>query len=60
MSLLALLIFLVQKLLGYTVQGWATLMGSIWLIGGLQLLALGILGEYIGKIYWKSSTGPGL
>ena len=57
-SLLALLIFLVQKLLGYTVQGWATLMGSIWLIGGLQLLALGILGEYIGKIYMEVKARP--
>ena len=57
-SLLALLIFLVQKLLGYTVQGWATLMGSIWLIGGLQLLALGILGEYIGKIYMEVKHRP--
>ena len=57
-SLLALLIFLVQKLLGYTVQGWATLMGSIWLMGGLQLLALGVLGEYIGKIYMEVKHRP--
>ena len=57
-SLVALLVFLVQKLLGYTVQGWATLMGSIWLIGGLQLLALGILGEYIGKIYMEVKHRP--
>lgn len=33
-------------------------MGSIWLIGGLQLLALGILGEYIGKIYMEVKHRP--
>jgi len=49
---------LVVKLFGYTVAGWSTLMGSIWLLGGLQLLALGIIGEYIGKIYNETKARP--
>ena len=48
----------VLKLLGHTVQGWSTLMVSIWLLGGLQLLALGIIGEYIGKIYGETKRRP--
>ena len=43
---------------GYTVDGWTTLMGSIWALGGIQLLCLGILGEYIGKIYQETKRRP--
>ncbi len=57
-SLAALVILLLQKLFGYTVQGWATLMGSIWLLGGIQLLSLGVIGEYIGKIYQETKHRP--
>lgn len=55
---LSLLWILVDKLIGHTVSGWATLMGSIWALGGIQLLCLGILGEYIGKIYQESKHRP--
>lgn len=57
-SLLTLAWLLALKLLGYTVQGWTTLMGSIWLIGGIQVLSLGIIGEYIGKIYKEVKHRP--
>ncbi|MCL2819217.1 MAG: glycosyltransferase family 2 protein [Oscillospiraceae bacterium] len=50
--------FLVDHILGYTVSGWSTLAISIWLIGGLQLLALGMIGEYIGKIYSEVKSRP--
>ena len=43
---------------GNTVPGWASLACSVWLIGGLILLALGIAGEYIGKIYMESKERP--
>ena len=43
--------FMVDYLRGGTQPGWASLIVSIWGIGGLQLLAIGIIGEYIGKIY---------
>ena len=49
---------LVQHLLGATVQGWTSLAVSMWAIGGLQLLAIGIIGEYIGKIYLESKQRP--
>lgn len=49
---------LVVKLLGFTVAGWSALMASIWILGGLQLLALGVIGEYIGKIYAEVKGRP--
>lgn len=57
-SLIGLLILLIQKLFGQTVQGWTTLMGSIWLLGGIQLLCLGIIGEYVGRIYQEAKHRP--
>ncbi len=57
-SIIMLLALLIQKLFGYTVQGWTTLMGSIWMIGGIQLLCLGIIGEYVGKIYAEVKQRP--
>ena len=49
---------LVQHFLGATVQGWTSLAVSMWAIGGLQLLAIGVIGEYIGKIYLESKQRP--
>ena len=43
---------------GKTVAGWASLMMSIWLLGGLQLMALGLIGEYVGKIYMETKRRP--
>ena len=43
---------------GRTVAGWASLMMSIWLLGGLQLMALGLIGEYVGKIYMETKRRP--
>ena len=57
-SILMLVYALVMKLIGYTVAGWATIMGSIWMIGGIQLLCLGMIGEYVGKIYSESKRRP--
>ena len=48
-SLAALLYFLIIWMAGKTVQGWTTVVASIWMIGGIQLLCLGVIGEYIGK-----------
>lgn len=57
-SLLMLIYALVMKIVGNTVVGWSTLMGSIWMIGGIQLLCLGMIGEYIGKIYSETKRRP--
>ncbi len=49
---------LVRYFMGYTVEGWSSLAVSIWALGGIQLLAIGVIGEYIGKIYLESKKRP--
>ena len=49
---------LVQHFLGHTSIVWTSLIVSIWAIGGLQLLAIGVIGEYIGKIYLETKARP--
>ncbi|MCC8160346.1 MAG: glycosyltransferase family 2 protein [Oscillospiraceae bacterium] len=49
---------LVQKIMGHTNAGWASLMMSIWFIGGVQLLSVGLIGEYIGKLYKEVKRRP--
>ena len=49
---------LVRHFTGNTVSGWSSLMISIWFLGGLNLLALGVVGEYIGKIYSEVKQRP--
>ncbi len=49
---------LVRLIQGHSVAGWASIMMSIWLLGGLQLVALGLIGEYIGKIYMETKRRP--
>ena len=56
---LAIMIYsLVRKLTGNTVDGWTFLSISIWFIGGLQMISIGIIGEYIGKIYSETKARP--
>lgn len=50
--------FFILKYLGNTELGWTSLITSIWLIGGLQLIAIGLVGEYIGKIYLETKRRP--
>ena len=57
-SLIMLIYTLIRYFTGATNNGWASLMVSIWAIGGLQMLAIGIIGEYIGKIYLESKHRP--
>lgn len=57
-SLAALLYFLIIWMAGKTVQGWTTVVASIWMLGGIQLLCLGVIGEYIGKIYIETNERP--
>ena len=67
-TLLGFLIFLVsiamliwsvvRWAMGDTIIGWASLICSVWAIGGLILLSLGVIGEYIGKIYLETKGRP--
>lgn len=49
---------IVSRVNGNAVSGWASLGVSIWAIGGLQMLLLGVVGEYIGKIYLETKRRP--
>ena len=57
-SALMILWFIIGAVRGNTVSGWATIVVSIWLFGGLILLGLGVVGEYIGKIYMEAKGRP--
>lgn len=57
-SLLVLLYCLIIKLLGKAVTGWTFIVSSIWLVSGIQMLSIGIVGEYIGKIYNETKKRP--
>ena len=49
---------IVQKFLGHTSEGWSSIICSIWFLGGLQLLGIGLIGEYIGKTYKEVKRRP--
>ena len=57
-SIGVLIYSIIRKFTGYTVPGWAFLAVSIWALGGVQLLAIGVIGEYIGKIYLETKHRP--
>ena len=53
-----LIYFIIRWAMGATVTGWASTICSIWAIGGLIMLSLGLIGEYIGKIYIETKQRP--
>lgn len=57
-SILTIYFALGKIIYGNTNSGWASLICSIWLLGGIQLLSIGIVGEYVGKIYLESKHRP--
>lgn len=57
-SVLVLIYCLIQKWVGNTVEGWTFIACSIWLLSGVQLISLGVIGEYIGKIYNETKRRP--
>ena len=57
-SALALIYALISYFTGHVVPGWTSLILSIWFLGGLQLLAVGLVGQYIGKIYIEVKQRP--
>jgi glycosyltransferase involved in cell wall biosynthesis len=57
-SLVIMLYSLIRYFGGNTVEGWTFISISIWMIAGVQMLSLGIIGEYIGKIYSETKKRP--
>lgn len=57
-SLIILIYAIVVKVLGQAISGWTFTICSIWLLGGIQMIALGTIGEYIGKIYSEVKNRP--
>ncbi len=57
-SIAMLLYFLIRHFGGHTVTGWTSLIVSIWTLGAIQLISIGVIGEYIGKIYLETKERP--
>lgn len=57
-SILMVAYFLFQFINKNTVAGWTSIVISVWMLGGLQLISIGLIGEYIGKIYIETKHRP--
>ncbi len=57
-SLIMIIYSIVRKIMGATVPGWTFISCSIWFLGGVQMLSIGVVGEYIGKIYSETKQRP--
>lgn len=58
LSIAALVYALISYFLGTTEPGWASLILSIWFLGGVQLLCIGLVGQYVGKIFEETKQRP--
>lgn len=57
-SMIAAIYSLISYFCGNTTPGWTSLILSIWFLGGVQLVSIGLIGQYIGKIYVESKHRP--
>ena len=57
-SIIVLIYSLVRYFTGHTIPGWTTTVLSVWAIGGLIMISLGVIGEYVGKIYLETKNRP--
>ncbi len=57
-SLINMVYTLIVYFRGQTVPGWTTIVMSVWGLGGIQLIAIGVVGEYVGKNYQESKHRP--
>lgn len=58
LSICMLIYSIVIHFLGKSLVGWSSLMVSVWALGGLQIFSIGVIGEYIGKIYMETKARP--
>ncbi len=58
LSFIAVIWAIVVKAMGCSVSGWSSLLSVVCLLGGIQLMALGVIGEYVGRIYLESKRRP--
>ena len=57
-SILLIIYSLIRHFSGQTITGWTSMFASIWFIGGVQLVCLGIIGQYLGKTYIETKKRP--
>lgn len=57
-SFICMVVFWIMRLCGYYSIGWGNVIAPIWLVGGINMVALGLVGEYIGKIYAEVKRRP--
>ena len=57
-SIIIIIYAIIQHFNGETIVGWTSLFASIWFIGGVQLVSLGIIGQYVGKNFIESKHRP--
>ena len=58
LSLIVMIYAIIMWSIGQTVSGWTFTICSIWLVAGIQMISLGLIGEYIGKIYGETKRRP--
>ncbi|MEG2652624.1 MAG: glycosyltransferase family 2 protein [Ruthenibacterium sp.] len=58
LSVVGILYTLLTKLFGHTVSGWSSMICAVYFLGGVQLLSIGVIGEYVGKIYSETKRRP--
>ncbi len=57
-SMCLIVLYFISNLMGKTISGWTSIIISVWALGGLELMAIGIVGEYVGKSYMESKRRP--
>ena len=57
-SLLMTIYSVVVKIIGKAVDGWTFIVCSLWILGGIQMISIGLIGEYVGKIYAETKRRP--
>lgn len=57
-SIIAIIYSLFRHFYGYTIEGWTSLFISIWFMGGVQLVSLGVIGQYVGKTFVETKKRP--